>query len=68
MAFLTTLAIPELLLTLTSIFLAFFIWQVWVRTSDATSRSPPTRNGWIPWFGVALEYGKDADRYLEKCR
>lgn len=30
--------------------------------------SPPRKAGWIPWFGVALEFGKEPLWYIQKAR
>ena len=30
--------------------------------------APPTKAGWIPWLGVALEFGKEPLRYIQKTR
>lgn len=29
---------------------------------------PPARSGWIPWLGVAIPFGKEPLKYLQRCR
>lgn len=29
---------------------------------------PPLISGWIPYMGVAIEYGKEPGKYLERMR
>lgn len=37
------------------------------RSSDK-SNMPPSKTGWIPWVGVAIEFGKEPLNYIEKTR
>ena len=45
--------------------LAFFFLN---RKSSANQCLPPLKSGWIPWFGIAFEFGKEPLHYIEKTR
>ncbi|KAI8822225.1 cytochrome P450 [Fimicolochytrium jonesii] len=39
----------------------------WTAEDGTVLSRPPARNGWIPWLGVALQYGKNPDAFQRKC-
>lgn len=38
------------------------------RVTDRRRNEPPLDKGWIPWLGHAIEFGKDAAKFLARMK
>ena len=48
--------------------LHLFVYFLYRLKTREKFHSPPLQSGFIPWFGVAVEFGKEPLHYVEKTR
>lgn len=58
------LLVPILAFSISTVLLCIFKRKV----SRSKHNMPPSKAGWIPWVGVAIEFGKEPLNYIEKAR
>lgn len=56
----------SLLLLLIGLLIGLLLWIFRGRTRTRRRDEPPLIRGWIPFIGKAVEFGKDAHRFLEE--
>jgi 24-hydroxycholesterol 7alpha-hydroxylase len=42
------------------------VW--WLLGKNTGKKLPPARAGWLPWIGVAYEFGKSPLLYIDEAR
>lgn len=43
-------------------------FAIWISVYDRRRNEPPLDEGWIPWLGHAIEFGKDAAKFLARMK